>query len=250
LNPADAYLTHQITNIYLKRKDLENAIFHIQNGFVYDTNNLELLKLRGYVWLLSGRYDRAIWDLERAFEIDSTSLFTNKYLGLSYHEEKLFGPSREALYRAWQLDSTDAETAYFLGSACRWSRFEEDGVRFYRKSIELQQPDPKEIKNVYLQLAELYKVLHRFDEALEAYREALMNDPADNVIYFKIAQMYDRNLDQKKTAIIYYEKYLDGEVTDHQLFDSSDGNSQALRPYVEKRIQDLREDLFFENQIP
>ena len=101
-----------------------------------------------------------------------------------------------------------------------------------------------------MQLAELYKVLHRFKEALNAYQEALEYDPHDNTIYYKIGQMYDRNLNQKKTAIEYYEKYLSEGKTDQYLFDASEGSSTELKEHVISRIAELREDLFFENQLP
>lgn len=246
LNPADVYLTHQIANIYLKKKDLENAMFSIQAGFVYDTSNLDLLKLRGYLWLLSGEYQRAIWDLENARAQDSTSLFIQKYLGLSYHEEKRFDEARETLRLAFTLDSTDAEIAYFLGNSCRWSKHEEEGVEYFKKSIELQQPDPEEVKNVYIQLAELYRVLHHFDEALESYAHAVEQDPLDNTLYFKIGQIYDRNLNRKRTAIEYYEKYLSEGSTNQQLFNTSEGTSRALEQHVKERIDRLKEELFME----
>jgi tetratricopeptide (TPR) repeat protein len=250
LNPADAYLTHQIANIYLKKKDLTRAMSHLQEGFRYDTANLDLLKLRGYLWLLLDVYRNAIRDFEQARIQDSTSVFIQKYLGLSYHEEKMFDEARKNLHKAFEADSTDAETAYFLGSSCRWSGFEEQGVDYYLKSIELREPDPEAMKNTHLQLAELYKVLHQFEEAFDGYLEALKFNPGDPVIYYKIGQMLDRNLDRKREAIQYYEKYLNGEYTGHQLFNRSDGSSRTLRPYVEKRINELNEELFFENQCP
>ncbi|MFC2111961.1 tetratricopeptide repeat protein [Bacteroidota bacterium] len=249
LNPADVFLTHQIANIYLKKKDLENAIFSIQKGFVYDTSNLDLLKLRGYIWLLAAEYQMSVWDLERARVQDSNSVFIMKYLGLSYYEIKEFNAARETLLKAHQLDSLDAEICFFLAGACRWSKHEEEGIYWYKKSIELQQPDPQEIKNAHLQLAELYKVLHHFNEALESYDAALEQDPSDNVIYFKIGQLYDRNLNQKKTAIEYYEKYLIKGRTDQQLFDASEGSSSPLEQHVKDRINTLKEELFFENQL-
>jgi tetratricopeptide (TPR) repeat protein len=247
-NPADVYLTYQIASIYLGKKDLENALYSIQKGFVYDTGNLDLLKLRGYLWLLSGEYQRAIGDLENARLQDPRSVFIQKYLGISYHEEKRFEEAREALRLGFQLDSTDAEIAYFLGSACRWSKFEEEGVFYYKKSIELRQPDPKDLKNVYIQLAELLKVLHRFDEALDSYGHALEMDPEDNTLYFKIGQVYDQNLNRKKTAIEYYGKYLSEGSTDQQLFNAGEGTSRALEQHVRERINTLKEQLFMEDK--
>lgn len=247
INPADPFLTHQIANIYLRKKDLENAMFSLQKGFVYDTANIDLLKLRGYLWLLGGDYQRAVWDLENARSIDSNSVFIHKYLGLSYHEHKKFDEARETLRKAFLLDSTDAETAFFLASSLRWSRHEEEAVEWYKKSIEIQQPDPQDIKDTYLQLAELLKVLHRFDEALDSYDLAIENDPDDNTIYYKIGQLYDRNLGKKKIAIEYYERYLHEGKTDQQLFDAGEGTSTPLGPFVRRRIDKLKEELFFEN---
>ncbi|HEC42494.1 MAG TPA: tetratricopeptide repeat protein [Bacteroides sp.] len=249
LNPADVYLTHHITNIYLKKQDLENAIYSMQKGFVYDTNNIDLLKLRGYIWLLTSQFEMAVWDLEKARAQDSNSVFIMKYLGLSYHEVKAFDEARETLRRAFLLDSTDAEIAFFLASSLRWSKHEEESIIYFNKSIELQQPDPDDLKKVYLQLAELYKVLHRFDEALESYDPAQVCDPEDNVIWFKIGQVYDHNLNQKKVAIEYYEKYLDKGPTGQQLFNTAEGKSSSLEQQVKERIDKLKEDLFFENQL-
>ncbi len=250
LNQKDVFLSHQLGNLHLRKQDLDTAIMRVSTGLFHDSANLDLLKLRGYLWLHSHMYNQAIPDLEKAWLQDSMSVFTNKYLGMCYHEEKQFDKARMALMRAFKLDSTDAETAFFLGNACRWSGFEEEGVGYFLKAIELRQPDPEKLKNIHLQLAELYKVLHRFGEAFDAYDMALACDPADNTIYFKIGQVYDRNLNQKKTAIEYYEKYLSGGSTDQQLFNTAEGTSSALEQHVRERINRLKEELFFENPLP
>jgi tetratricopeptide (TPR) repeat protein len=248
LNQKDVFLAHRLGNLHLRNKDLPTAIMRVNTGLEYDSTNIDLLKLRGYLFIHFARYDLAIMDLEKARLQDSLSAFTNKYLGMSYHEEKQFDEARIALMEAFRVDSMDFETAFFLGNACRSSKFEEDAVGYYKKSIELQQPDSGNVKDVYIQMAELFKVLHRFEETFEAYDMALEYDPGDNTIYFKIAQSYDRNLNQKKTAIEYYEKYLSGGSTDQQLFNAEEGTSTALEKHARERINRLKEDLFFEKQ--
>ena len=248
LNPGDVFIAHRLGNLHLLSGDLATAIMRVSTGLSYDSSNLDLLKLRGYLFLHDRQFPSAISDLEKAWLLDSLSVFTNKYLGMSYHEEKRFGDARNMLLRALMLDSTDAETAFFLGNACRWSSFEEEAVGYFRKAIELRQPDPGKLKDIYLQLAELLKVLHRFDEAFDAYDKALACDPADNTIYFKIGQVYDRNLNQKKTAIGYYEKYLSGGSTHQQLFNTEENTSTDLEQHVRERINQLKEELFFEHQ--
>ncbi|KKK88742.1 hypothetical protein LCGC14_2740070, partial [marine sediment metagenome] len=62
-------------------------------------------------------------------------------------------------------------------------------------------------------------------------------------------QVYDHNLNQKKVAIEYYEKYLDKGPTGQQLFNTAEGKSSSLEQQVKERIDKLKEDLFFENQL-
>jgi len=248
LNQKDVFLAHRLGNLHLLNQDVPTAIMRVSTGLEFDSANLDLLKLRGYLFLHGEQYKAGIMDLEKAWLLDSMSVFTNKYLGMSYHEDKWFDMARIRLMKAFRLDSSDAETAFFLGNACRWSKFEEDGVRYYKKAIELRQPDSANLKKIYIQLAELFKVLHRFDEAFDAYDMALEYDPADNTIYFKIGQAYDRNLNQKKTAIEYYEKFLSRGSTDQQLFNAEEGTSKSLEQHVRERINRLKEDLFFEKQ--
>jgi tetratricopeptide (TPR) repeat protein len=246
LNQKDVFLAHRLGNLYLLQKKLIPAINAVSIGLVYDSTNLDLLKLRGYLYLHFGLTEMAIVDLQKAWLQDSLSVFTNKYLGMSHYEEKQFDQARITLMEAFRLDSLDAETAFFLGNACRGSNYEEDAVGYYKKALELNQPDPKTMKNIYVQLAELFKVLHRFDEAFDAYDMALEYDPADNTIYFKIAQTYDRNLNLKETAIEYYEKFLSGGHPDQGSSSESETPSTARELHARERINRLKEDLFFE----
>jgi len=246
LNQKDVFLAHRLGNLYLLKKKLIHAINAVSTGLEYDSANLDLLKLRGYLYLHFGLYEMAIGDLQKAWLQDSLSSFTNKYLGMSYYEDKQFNQARITFMEAFRLDSMDGETAFFLGNACRGSNYEDDALRYYKKAIELNLPDPKTMRTIHIQLAEVLKVLHRFDEAFEAYDMALEYDPEDNTIYLKIAQTYDRQLNQKKTAIEYYEKFLTAGSTDKQNPNAAEGQFSALEQHARERINRLKEDLFFE----
>jgi len=246
LNQKDVFVAHRLGNLYLLNKKLIHAINAVSVGLEYDSTNLDLLKLRGYLYLHFGLTEMAIVDLQKAWLQDSLSIFTNKYLGMSHYEEKQFDQARISLMEAFRLDSLDAETAFFLGNACRGCSYEEDAVGYYRKALELNQPDPMTMKNIYVQLAELFKVLHRFDEAFDAYDMALEYDPADNTIYFNIAQTYDRNLNLKETAIEYYETFLSRGHPDQESTSESEIPATARELHARERINRLKEDLFFE----
>lgn len=246
LNQRDVFLAHRLGNLYLLKKDPIAGINVVSIGLVYDSTNLDLLKLRGYLYLHFGLMEQAIGDFQKAWLQDSLSVFINKYLGMSYYEDKQFKKARIRLMEAFRLDSLDGETAFFLGNACRGSNFEEEAICYYNKAIKLNQPDPNTMKNLYNQLAEVYKVLHRFDEAFEAYDKITEYDTANLTVYFRIAQTYDRNLNQKKTAIEYYEKFLSLSSAEPSLPDESESPETALERQARLRINRLKEELFFE----
>ena len=246
LNRADAYLTQQISNIYLGKGQLDNALLTVQHGIVPDTTQADLLGLRGYLWFLNENPTRAIKDLEASALCDSNSVFTYKYLGLAYLQENQWDEARVALLRAYKLDSLDITIIFSLGSACRWSNFEEEAIQYYLRAIQLLQSSISVMKNARVELAEIYIDLDRFDNAIEAYEGSISYDAPDGFIFYKMAQVYDYYLNRKEIAIKYYEKYLSAKTANIQLNNSNDSDSDRLMEIVQSRINYLKESFYLE----
>jgi tetratricopeptide (TPR) repeat protein len=81
---------------------------------------------------------------------------------------------------------------------------------------------------------------------IESYNQALEYSDNKDLIYYRLAQVYDENLDNKKMAMEYYQKYLDNRTIDHQLYNSSSETMEPLLEHVQSRINRLKEELFFE----
>jgi tetratricopeptide (TPR) repeat protein len=119
LNPADAYLTQQIANIYLGEGQLDKALYTVRKGIDQDTAYTDLMSLRGYIWFLKENPASAIKDFQASASRDSNSVFTYKYLGLAFLQEKRFDEARMSLLRAYQMDSLDI-TIIFSQSDAGW----------------------------------------------------------------------------------------------------------------------------------
>ncbi len=63
LNQKDVFLAHRLGNLHMRKKNLYTAIMRVGTGMIYDSTNLDLLKLRGYLFLLNGQNEPAIVDL-------------------------------------------------------------------------------------------------------------------------------------------------------------------------------------------
>jgi len=246
LNPADVYLTQQIANIYLDKEQMDKALLTVKKGMVYDTTQADLLSLRGYLRFLNDNPGLAIKDFKASASRNSHSVFTYKYMGLALLQEKQYDEGRMALLRAYKLDSLDITIVFSLGSACRWSKYDKEAIRYFQRAIQLLQSSLRVMKNAHVELAQLYIDLDQFDNALEVYQGSLSYDAQDSFIFYKMAQVYDYYLDRKETAIKYYEKYLAAKTADTRLDSLKDPDSDRLLEIVKSRINYLKESLLLQ----
>ena len=112
-------------------------------------------------------------------------------------------------------------------------------------------PDPIELSNVYSEKAYAYLNQKKYNQSLEYLRLAYKND-AKPILSFKMAQLYDYYLDNKKMAIDCYEGY----ITMTNVADNFDELNNSTELFVvnldvvenaKERIRILQEKLFFES---
>ena len=58
LNQKDVFLTHRLGNLHLRNKDLPTAVIRVSTGLDFDSTNLDLLKLRGYLFYFTNNMNR------------------------------------------------------------------------------------------------------------------------------------------------------------------------------------------------
>jgi tetratricopeptide (TPR) repeat protein len=173
--------------------------------------------------------------------------FVNKYLGLSCYKKKDYSMAFHYLSEAYKQDDQDPETTYFLANACRYSGREEEGVILLEKTVGLMMPDSADLRNVYIDLAELNNVLHRYNRAISYYQGAYALNPDDYLVFLFVAQIYDNGLKDYNNALSFYEGFL--RYSREANKDSEDDpRIQAIYEYVEGRINSIREEQFFEQE--
>jgi len=245
LNPYDLLMASYMTNLYLKKKDLDGSLQVADASLLIDSAYTELRKLRGYIYYLREEYTAGIEDFQYINVRDSSSEFVNKYMGLCYYKMKDYDNAMTYLSRACELDSLDAEATYFLANACRYNYHEEEGLKLLEKTVYLMMPDSADLRKVYIDLAELNNVLHHFETAISYYQSAYSIDSKDYIIFMFVAQIYDNGLKDYKNAISFYEGFLRYSRAANQN-PEEDARLQAICSYVEGRISRLKEEQFFE----
>jgi len=249
LNPYDLSIYQQLANLQNSEKYFIEAILTCKKGLEIYQDNDQLMKIKAYAQYLNKDFDSSIIGFERLLELGDTSYFNLKYLGFSYFEKKQFVNAIPYLKQAREFDDTDAELCFFLGSAFGRSNAGKEGLLYLNESLSLIAPSPVQLSNIYSELAYIFRNQEKYEMALENLKLAYKSN-ASPILSFKMGQLYDYYLGNKKMAIDCYEAYLTMSNTPDSLSGGNLIDSFSADPRVvenaKERIKILNEDLFFE----
>ena len=152
----------------------------------------------------------------------------------------------------YEFNDKDAETCFFLGSALGRSGENKEGIHFLYNAMQILTPAPNEISNIYSEMAYIYLNQDKYQLSLQYLKLAYKSD-ATPLLSFKMGQLYDYYLDNKKLAINYYEGYLtmanDPDTLIHKsiIIENSFTQDPKIIENAKERIKILKEELFFES---
>lgn len=248
LNPNDLSLYIQLANIFNSERMFSETIKTCNQGLEIQVDNSQLHKLKSYAYYLNHEFDSSIIGFNNLIEQGDSSFFNFKYRGLSFFEKKEFVNSIKDLSEAYGTNKTDAELVFYLGSALGRSNQNWDGMFYLNKSLELLSPSPKELLNIYSEMSLIFKNQEKYDKALE-YLKLAYKANATPLLSFKMAQLCDYFLDNKKLAINYYDGFLimvNPPESDEFKIEADASIDQTMIEYAENRIKVLKEEMFFE----
>ena len=81
-------------------------------------------------------------------------------------------------------------------------------VLYLNKTMNLILPTTQFLTTVYLEKAEAYNYLSKYDTALILIKKAYQLDSLNSTVVFRMAYQYDSWMMDQEQAIFYYKKYL------------------------------------------
>jgi tetratricopeptide (TPR) repeat protein len=260
LNPMDVRLAIKLAN---KSNDLRNYFYSLSildYVIPYNPEVYQLYKVKGYTHFLLKNNDKAAKDFEKVLELGDTTRFTLKYLGYSYFEMQDYEKSYKALHEVFNYDTTDTRVYFHLSIAARKLYKSEESLKHMEKSIKLLLPTKNTMALYYMQAAENYithgdrcKINSKSKEEKQAYHDAIEyfklaydEDSTESYALYQIGVTYDKYLNEKTSALVYYTDYRN---TLRQYTQETDDQYITRISFIKNKIQKLREDLHFEDQL-
>lgn len=181
-----------------------------------DPDNMTMLPIYGLALYLQGSYPLSIEQFEHQRDLGDDSYSVHYYLGLNHYMMDNWPRAVEELEKAYQIDSSDVTLVYQLAHAkshmpimtgMESHRLNPESERLYSKALEMLQPSPTMMHNIYGSMAMARHTIAQYAEAIKYYELSYKYNPQNISALSSIGYCYERLKNYTK-ALEYYERYL------------------------------------------
>ena len=203
-------------DILLSAKQSQPVIDMSSEYLKEDPDNMVMLPIYGLALYLKGRYPLSIEQFEHQRELGDDSYAVHYYLGLNHYMMDNWPRAVEELEKAYQIDSSDVTLVYQLAQAkshmpimtgMESHRLNPESEKLYSKALEMLQPSPTMMHNIYGSMAMARHTIAQYAEAIKYYELSYKYNPQNISALSSIGYCYERLKNYTK-ALEYYERYL------------------------------------------
>ena len=225
LNPMDTESSLGLGNILMEMKQYQSVDSIVQQSLALYPEFRPLMILKAKSEFRQRKYQSVIVTINTLMEKADTVALHAKLLGESYFHlgeyHKMF-PWMHFLLR----NDYEHESIYFyMGIAVREVGDIAGSVAWFKLAVE--KAISVNLKVYYSELAESFEQLGDHGEAIRALRIAY-NYSKDDILLYNLARNYDIYYEDKATALLYYQKYLESADT-----------IKRAKEYSRKRLQEM-----------
>ena len=203
-------------DILLSAKQYVPVIDMIREYLNEDPDNMTMLPIYGLALYLQGSYPLSIEQFEHQRDLGDDSYVVHYYLGMNHSMMNNWPRAAEELEKAYQIDSSDVSLVYQLAHAkshmpiitgMESHRLNPESERLYSKALEMLQPSPTMMHNIYGSMAMARHTIAQYAEAIKYYELSYKYKPKNIPALSSIGYCYERLKNYKK-ALEYYERYI------------------------------------------
>jgi len=236
LKPDNTSAIKNLAFLYAEDNRRDTAVYILTEGIKIDPSDMDLYVRRAQLNYSRNYNKRALDDyLVILASGDSTELYL-KRAGIGYCNNLQQNLAIKYLLLAYKIDSSDYETCSYLGQSYYKLRDMKRSIYYYEKVLKILAPITNQTRLSQILLAESLKEDGQYREALNTYLKAQQIKPDPN-IYMIMANIYDEQFNDKKSALRYYQLYLDNLKS---------GGGMVSREYLDaimKRMEYLKEEM-------
>lgn len=207
INPIDADVAYDLSIACIRKKPkpmLAMAEQVLGKALQADTANLFLLKSQAELLYRQEKFKDAVTACKKLIANGESSLQVVNWLAISYYKLRQYKQCLET-YKTIP-DEKQGEGIFFYMAMCYRALDDNlNAIVYFRKAIK--DGISGNITDYYIDIGDCYATLHQSGKALTAYQKSLQFSERP-LTYYSLANLYDIELKDSKTAQRYFKKYL------------------------------------------
>lgn len=207
---TDVYAAASLVKLLIKGGQYELAKFASDRYIAFDSTYNTMNSLNAYAYYNLNMYKEAAQRFEKCLQRGDSSLFVTRGLGTTYffmENDSLANPMLELAYKA---DTTNSQVLYALAQTCFNLEKYQDAIKYYEILLEKDIPSDYKLYRYYSAIGDAYHKGGRLEPAVRSFfmASARTTDNEEHMIlYEKLANIYDYELNSYLNAVNYYNKY-------------------------------------------
>lgn len=204
LNTTDLDVAYDLAMVYNGLKQYQPAYDVLKTAIIADPENFTLQQAQLPISNRLGKYQEVIDMGEKLLKVHEDANIMNE-MGQAYFYVKKYQRCVEIYKILEDLGMQNEGTFYYMTLSYRELKDYDNAALYARKTIDEAISDHTPL--YYAALAGIYEAKNQYNDALTAYKRGLTFGNS-NIIYYRLALLYDLHLKQPKNAITYYHLYL------------------------------------------
>ncbi len=178
----------------------EKILTSLKTKNIAGEENKDVLTLLGDLYLKSENFDKALTVFEKLHSIDPSDIGTLNNLGIIYRRLRQYEKSISVLQQARAAGDNSSTLLYNLGNTYKEMHSYDEAAMCFMEVLEM---DPSDVL-AYNHLGTIEILNTNYDKAIQAYKHGLQRDSNHPFIHFNLARLYrmlEKNDDAEKEYI-------------------------------------------------
>lgn len=207
LNPTEPDVASDLSNLYINLKLTPKAEEILNKAIEADQENIILLNSLMRLQYTQKKWNETITTCSKLIANGDNSGLVLSKMGVAYYNIKSYECALDAFLSIPKLAQN--ESSYYY-TALTYKAIKDQPMAIYYLKQALSDGITPNAAAYYGEIADSNEKLKKYKNAVLNYQKSLQF-AEDPLIYYSLANVYDTNLKDRKTALKYYRKYLAGK---------------------------------------